>query len=278
MKDLLSRHGLAPLTRLGQHFLVDPGVLRKIVNALDPGPDDTILEIGPGLGTVTRALASRAGQIVAVEVDRGLLKAMAETLDGLANVRVVEGDALKLDLAALVEDSGAVKVVSNLPYYITTPLIFRLLEARPFPRLVIMVQEEVARRLAAGPGEAAYGALTVAVAARYQVRVVTGVGRHAFYPVPGVDSSLLLMLPRPPRDPDPARWALEAVVRAAFGQRRKMLVGALAGGELGLDRPGARRVLEAAGISGTRRGETLSLEEFEDLARALETSPGVRPI
>lgn len=275
---MLARFNLAPLTRLGQHFLVDPGVLDKIMAATDPGAGDTILEIGPGLGTVTRALAPRVARVIAVEVDRGLLRALEYTLRGLANVRVVGGDALKLDLADLLAGEGPAKVVSNLPYYITTPLIFRLLDAGPFPRLVLMVQEEVARRLAAGPGTPAYGALTVNVAARYRVGVVARVSRQAFYPVPGVDSTVLVLHPRPPREPAPSRRTLEAVVRAAFGQRRKTLTGALAGGELGLERAAVRRAVELAGIDGGRRGETLSLEEFENLARAVEDLSADGPV
>lgn len=272
VKAILERFGLAPLARLGQHFLVDANVLDKIVTAADPGLGDTILEIGPGLGTMTRALALRAGRVVAVELDRGLLRVLDHTLDGLANVQVVKGDALKLDLAGLLAgETGPIKVVSNLPYYITTPLIFRLLDTGSLSRLVLMVQEEVAGRLTAGPGTPAYGALTVNVAARYRVTVVARVSRQAFYPVPGVDSMVLALLPRPSGEAVPGPPAmLEAVVRAAFGQRRKTLASALAGSALGLERPAARRAAELAGVDAGRRGETLDLDEFERLARAVE--------
>jgi len=273
VRNLLTRFGLAPLGRLGQHFLVDRNVLARIVETVAPGPEDLILEIGAGLGTVTRELAPLVRKVIAVEVDRGLLRILTETLADLSNVQVVAGDALRLELKMLLSEQRPriAKAVSNVPYYITTPLIFRLLDAWPFERVVVMVQEEVAQRLVACPATAQYGALTVAVAARYEVDLVARVSRNCFYPAPGVDSSLVLLCRRPAAGEPVGRAALAAVVKAAFGQRRKTLLSALAGSRLpGLDRATARRLLEHAGIDARRRGETLELTEFEALARVAE--------
>ncbi|HCC32305.1 MAG TPA: ribosomal RNA small subunit methyltransferase A [Clostridiales bacterium] len=273
VRELLRRNGLAPLNRLGQHFLVNRRVLEEIVTSVDPAPADVILEIGPGLGTVTRALAPAVRRLVAVEVDRGLVGLLGSTLAGLINVRVVAGDATRMDLGELLtrEGEGVAKAVSNLPYYLTSPLLFQLMAVERVRKLVLMVQEEVAGRLIAAPATKEYGALTVAVNAVCQVRVAAPVSRHAFYPVPGVDSSLVVLARRDSGGPSAVGPALSAVTRAAFGYRRKTLTRALAGAHLpGMDRTLAYEVLARAGIDGQRRGETLSVEEFMALARAAQ--------
>ena len=277
VRELLRRNGLAPLERLGQHFLVNQRVLEEIVTAVAPSPPDVILEIGPGLGTVTRALAPAVRRLVAVEVDRGLVRLLGSTLADLANVRVVAGDATRMDLGELLaqEGGGVAKAVSNLPYYLTSPLLFQLMAVRPLTKLVLMVQEEVADRLIAPPATRDYGALTVAVNAIFQVRVTAHVSRHAFYPVPRVDSSLVVLTRRYPAEPTAAGGALSALARAAFGYRRKTLARALAGANLpGIDEDSARQALALAGIDARRRGETLSVEEFVALARAVQALLG----
>lgn len=278
VRDLLARHGLRPDKRLGQHFLVDANILGKILEAAEISASDRVLEIGPGLGTMTRALAERAARVVAVEVDRRLAPVLAETLAGRENVAVVTGDALRVDLEALCPGGpGSWKVVANLPYYITAPLVARLLEhgagaGRPpgrFSRLVVMVQEEVARRFAARPGTKEYGAFSLLVRYHAEVDPVVRVSPTCFFPPPEVSSAVVRLRtrPAPPVEADPG--VLFAVIRAAFAQRRKSLRNALAGGAAA-PFPEAEAALEAAGIDGARRGETLTLEEFARLARRLD--------
>ncbi len=277
VRALLARHGLRPDRRRGQHFLVDANVLAKILAAAELREEDRVLEIGPGLGTVTRELAARAERVVAVEVDRRLLPVLEETLSGLDNVTVVAGDALRVDLDALCPgDPGSWKVVANLPYYLTGPLVARLLTlgargGRPpgrFGRLVVMVQEEVAARLVAAPGSEAYGAFSVLVQYHATAEAVARVSPNCFYPPPEVVSAVVRLEARrePPVAAEPR--ALFAVVRAAFGQRRKSLRNALSSG-LGLAPREVEEALRAAGIAPGRRGETLSLAEFGALAALL---------
>ncbi len=273
IRRLLRGNGLAPLSHLGQHFLVSRRVLEEIVAAVDPAPQDVILEIGPGLGTVTRALAPAVKRLVAVEVDRGLAGLLDSTLAGLGNVQVVVGDATRMDLGeVLAKEGGDVgKGVSNLPYYLTSPLLFQMIAMEFLTKLVLMVQKEVADRLTALPATKDYGALTVAVTAVCQVRVAAKVTRQAFYPAPGVDSSLVVLDRRNPAEPTALNGSLSAVARAAFGYRRKTLPRALAGAHLpGVDRSCAVRALALAGIDARRRGETLSVEEFAAVARAFQ--------
>jgi len=273
--SLLRHHGLKPKKRLGQSFLVDRNVLDKIVAAAELGPNDCVVEIGAGLGTVTRELASRAGRVVAVEADRGLIPVLRDTLSGLGNVEVVEADFLELALDGfLAERLGEERcvVVANLPYYITTPIVSRLIETKSRIRLAaLMVQKEVAQRLIAPSGGDDYGAITVFVRYHCEVEIVAQVSRNVFLPPPEVDSALvrLRVRERPPvqtRD----EGAFFAVVKAAFGQRRKTVLNALSGSpELSLTKKRALGMLQAAGIDAVRRGETLDLAEFARLADAL---------
>lgn len=269
--ELLREYGLHPRKRFGQNFLVDENVLTKIVEAADLSPEDVVLEVGPGLGTLTRALAAHAGRVVAVELDRDLLRVLeTATVADLPNVRTVAGDILELPLEELLPaDAPAYKVVANLPYYITSPVILKFLTSRrPWARLVFMVQREVAERLNAGPGTKAYGSLTVTLHFFAEVTIAARVPRTAFFPPPEVDSAVVVLTPRPePLPPGPERDAFFAVVRAAFGQRRKTLANALAGG--GFRPPVIQAALSAAGVDGRRRGETLSLSEFVALAHCL---------
>lgn len=273
LKELLGARGLRPRKGLGQNFLVDRRALAAIVAAVDPTPQDVILEIGPGPGVLTRALCQRAGRVVAVEVDQHMVSLLEETLAGCGNVQVVWANALEADLAALLAAHLApgqrAKCAANLPYYITSPLLFRLLEEDlPLARIVVMVQREVAQRMVAPPGSPDYGALSVAVQYYTEPRLVARVPRGAFWPPPEVDSAVVAMEVRLHPPVDAPRQALFAVVRAAFGQRRKTVANALAGG-LGLDRAAVEVALAAAGVDPGRRGETLSLAEFAAIARAL---------
>lgn len=268
--EVLRRQGLRPRKRFGQNFLVDEGILAKIVAAAELSPDDVVLEVGPGLGTLTAALAERAGRVVAVEIDRDLVAWLGTTVGRRPNVRLVEGDFLALPLEELLPtDGGPYKAVANLPYYITSPVILKFLhDPRPWAKLVFMVQREVAARLTAGPGSKAYGSLSVFLQFHAALRLVTRVPRTAFFPTPEVDSAVVELSPRPaPLAPGPEREVFFRLVRAAFGQRRKTLANALTGG--GFPAPAVAAALVDSGLDGRRRGETLSLEELAALARCL---------
>jgi 16S rRNA (adenine1518-N6/adenine1519-N6)-dimethyltransferase len=273
VKQLLDRFRLRPTKRLGQNFLIDRNTLDRIASESGAGPGANVMEIGPGLGVVTQALAATGARVVCVEADHGLRPVLGETLGGLANVEVVMSDFLKLDLPAFLAErwDGKWIVLGNLPYYITTPIILRLVEIRSMiSSALVMVQREVAQRLMAQPGSSDYGSIGVLVSYYFEIDSVMRVSRNVFYPVPDVDSEFIRLTPRavPPvavRDEE----ALFRVVRSAFGKRRKTLVNALSSSaELGWDKDRAQRALEMVGIDPVRRGETLSLREFAAIADA----------
>lgn len=277
LKDLLNRHGFHFTKSLGQNFLIDENILQKLITSAGIRKEDNVLEIGPGVGTMTRALAAAARRVTAVEIDKRLLPILKETLQGYSNVSVVLGDILKMDLSALTAkafDGEPYMVVANLPYYITTPILMAFLESEQiYSALVIMVQREVARRMAALPGSKDYGALSVAVQYHTIPRVLCSVPASVFMPPPKVDSMVIALEKRKvPAVDVPDRRLFFSVVRAAFAQRRKTLLNTL--GDAGLY-PGTkadlRVFLEEIGISPERRGETLDLEEYADITRALVT-------
>lgn len=284
VRALLDRYGLRPNRRLGQNFLIDANILGKIVAAADLQPDDAVLEIGPGLGTLTRELAGRAGRVVAVELDRLLLPVLQETLQGYDNVTLVHGDAVRMDWAALCPSEAVTagrsdgnvsdgrrrwKVVANLPYYITGPVLARLLPSGLFSLVVVMVQMEVARRMSAVPGSREYGAFSVMVQYYAEPELVARVPPAAFFPPPDVCSAVvrLKIRTRPPVEADSRLFF--TVVRAAFRHRRKSLRNALESGLPARAAGEAGFLLRKAGIDGSRRAETLSLAEFASLANAL---------
>lgn len=262
---LLERHGLAPSRALGQNFLADPNTARKIVRLARVEPGDAVLEIGPGIGSLTTALLDAGARVTAIELDRHVVPALLETV-GADTIRLVEGDALVVDLPGLLATAPRWHMVSNLPYNVATPIVMRVLETAPtVESLLVMVQREVGERLAAEPGTKTYGAPSVKVAYYASAGVVGMVPPTVFVPAPRVESALVRMVrhERPPVDvPSPAQ--LFALVRAGFGQRRKMLRGALRA-ELG-DR--VEQVLDAAGIDPRARAETLALADWAALARA----------
>jgi 16S rRNA (adenine1518-N6/adenine1519-N6)-dimethyltransferase len=270
---LLRRRGIRPRRRWGQNFLIDANLLRKVADAAELRPEDGVLEIGPGLGALTRELASRARRVLAVEIDPFLYAALTEeTLADVPNARVLHADFLEVDLEALVPAElgpGRHPVAANIPYSITSPVVVRLLEhARLFDRIVLMVQREVADRLTAAPGTSDYGSLTLFVHLQADARRVAPVPRTAFLPAPDVESAIVrLDVREAPRYPDLAPERYLAVVHAAFRQRRKNLANALTGPPLEWAREQARAALEAAGIDPSRRGETLTPDEFAALAR-----------
>jgi len=259
--------------RLGQNFLVNPAVAARIVAESAIGPDDDALEIGPGMGALTRPLSAAARTVTAVEVDPALADYLRGEFAGSGNVTVVCGDILDYDLAGAYPPGGAVPaVISNLPYYITTPIIFKVLESGvPIKSMTLMVQSEVADRLLAPPGTKEYGVLTVTAAYHCKISKVMDVHPHSFSPQPGVGSTVLRFVPWDRGGLDAADIDLfRDVVRAAFGMRRKTVANALRGYR-GRAMGGAAVLgaLDGAGIDGGRRGETLSLPEFIALANRM---------
>lgn len=272
LNDRLKKHHITLQKKYGQNFIGDPALLERIATVCDWQPGDRALEIGPGAGTLTRAIAREAEEVLAVEIDRRLAPLLEETLADCANVHLVFTDALKADLDALMRDTlgwdGRYKLIANLPYYITTPLIMHVLEdSEKVSELVIMVQKEVGERLCAAPGSKACGAVTVMVQYAATVARAFDVGRHAFVPAPEVDSTILHLIPYEKRPIQAQSDAvLRRVVKAAFSQRRKTLRNSLS--SLGCDKALIKQALEAAGIEDSRRAETLSVAEFVALADA----------
>ncbi len=276
VRELLKKYDLRPQKGLGQHFLADPNILRKIVQAAELTPDAVALEIGPGLGMLTRWLAQTAGRVVAVELDEGMVGLLQAELSHLPNLELVQGDILKLDPVALVRDPEALSpqsppvytVVANLPYYITSAAIRHLLEADPPPlRLVLTVQYEVAKRIVAEPGDMSLLAVSVQVYGR--PRIVAKIPAGAFIPPPKVDSAVVRIdtyqsLPFAVADVD----IFFRVVRAGFAQKRKQLKNALATG-LGLPPADVAAAMARAGVEPQRRAQTLNLVEWADLAGEL---------
>ncbi len=265
---ILKAFNLHASKRLGQNFLIDAGVVNGIVATAEIEPGDRVLEIGPGIGTLTQALAEAGADVTAVELDKKLPAVLAETLKAYDNVRIVPGDILKTDIRALMGDEPF-KVVANLPYYITTPIIMALLEQKlPITRIVTMVQKEVAERMTAEPGGKDYGALSVAVQYYTEPEFALNVPPKCFMPAPAVDSAVMDCVVRtePPVDVKDEKMFFR-VVKASFGQRRKTLTNALTG--VGISKDDVKTVLSTAGVEGTRRGETLTLAEFAALADAV---------
>ncbi len=262
---ILKHFGLKASHRLGQNFLIAPAVVEGILSAAEIQPGDRVLEIGPGIGTLTQALAEAGAWVTAVELDKKLPAVLAETLKGCDNVTIVSGDILKVDIEGLM-GGEPFKVVANLPYYITTPILLALLEKKLNISLIVtMVQKEVAERMTAPPGGKDYGALSVAVQYYTEPDIVLTVPPKSFYPAPEVDSVVIRCRRRaePPVECRDEKMFFR-VARASFGQRRKTLINALKGA--GFLQEDIDRAVSRAGIDPGRRGETLSLEEFARLA------------
>ncbi len=268
----LAAAGLRPRRRWGQHFLCDGGVAHRIVETAELGPRSVVLEIGPGLGALTDHLARRAGRLYVVEIDPTLAARLAARYADNPRVHVLVGDVLARPITELVAEP-VVTVVANLPYNIATEVVFHLLDARDrFPRAVLMLQREVAARLVARPRTPARGVLSVLVQTFAEVRIVFGVSRRSFLPPPQVDSAVVdVRWSMAPRADVGAVDVYRAIVRAAFGKRRKMLRNALAdlAAARGLPPDALADALARAGVDPRRRAETLELEEFGRLARAL---------
>ncbi|AJQ25848.1 16S rRNA (adenine(1518)-N(6)/adenine(1519)-N(6))-dimethyltransferase RsmA [Pelosinus fermentans] len=261
---ILKRFGIRMSKKLGQNFLIDEHVVQSIVKAANITQGDAVLEIGPGIGTLTQGLAEAGAAVTAVEIDRRLIEVLAKTLEGYENIRVVHGDILRIDIGKEVA-APRYKVVANLPYYITTPIIMGLLEAHmPVDILVTMVQKEVAQRMVAVPGTKDYGSLSVAVQYYTKPEIMFVVPPASFIPPPAVDSAVIRCTVREKPPVEVNERIFFRVVKAAFAQRRKTLSNTLK--TTGVPADTLKVILEKAGIDGGRRGETLSIEEFAAIA------------
>lgn len=263
LSEILTKYGFRFTKSLGQNFLIDGNIVRKIADAAEITEDDNVLEIGPGVGTLTEELALRAKKVLAVEIDEKLRDLHKETLD-IENVKVVYGDFLDLDLKKFTQEEfgdEAFKVVANLPYYVTTPIIEKLILANVnLISITVMVQKEVAKRLAAEPGNKDYGSLSVFINYYTDCKYKFQVPSSVFMPKPNVDSAVvnLKMIKREEVDTD----FLFKVVRAAFTTRRKTILNSLSNSKLNYTKDDIKRALELSGIDERRRAETLNLEEF----------------
>lgn len=253
--------------KLGQNFLVKRGIVDEIVHAAELTPGEPVLEVGPGIGTLTQGLAQSGADVTAIELDRRLLEVLDTTLASYDNVRIIHGDVLKLDVPSIMNHKPF-KVVANLPYYITTPIIMSLLESKlPIERLVVMVQKEVALRMVAKPGTKDYGALSVAVQYYTEPDIVLDVPPKSFLPAPAVTSSVIrcVLRDKPPVDVIDEKLFFR-VVKAGFAQRRKTFSNTMK--TTGLSKDRIEELLAKANIDGQRRGETFTLQEFADVANA----------
>lgn len=253
--------------KLGQNFLIKRGIVDEIVHAAELTPGEPVLEVGPGIGTLTQGLAQSEADVTAIELDRRLLEVLDTTLASYDNVRIIHGDVLKLDVPSIMNHKPF-KVVANLPYYITTPIIMSLLESKlPIERLVVMVQKEVALRMVAKPGTKDYGALSVAVQYYTEPDIVLDVPPKSFLPAPAVTSSVIrcVLRDKPPVDVIDEKLFFR-VVKAGFAQRRKTFSNTMK--TTGLSKDRIEELLAKANIDGQRRGETFTLQEFADVANA----------
>lgn len=266
-RHILKAFDLRASKKLGQNFLIDSGVVKKIVDAAEITEGDEVLEIGPGIGTLTQGLLEAGAKVTAVELDKKLPAVLAETLAGYENFKLIQGDILKVDIEKIMPPNF--KVVANLPYYITTQILLTLLEKKlPVTKIVTMVQKEVAERMTAAPNSKIYGAMTVAVQFRADVQIAFEVPPSAFLPRPEVTSAVVVCDVREsPFKVIDENYFIK-VVRAAFGQRRKTLLNSLIGA--GFNREKILAALEVAKILPERRAETLSIEDFVNLANSLK--------
>lgn len=272
-----ARYGFSLSKSLGQNFLTDPNVLYEIIEGAEVGEDDLVIEIGPGIGTLTAEAAQTAAAVVAVEVDNRLIPILEDTLGDFDNVEIINNDILKTDVNEIIdrkrragEFTGKVRIIGNLPYYITTPIIMKLLEAEvKADSITIMMQKEVADRIKSQPGNKSYGAISVAVQYYCTVSKVANVPASVFVPRPKVDSAVLNLTLR---DEKPAelkdKELFFACVKAGFGQRRKTLLNALTGLR-GLEKEKVLEILQETGTDPRRRAETLRIEEFAKIANCI---------
>lgn len=272
-KEVVQKHNFKFSKSLGQNFLIDTNVIDRILEGARVKEGDYVIEVGPGIGTLTKEMGRTAEKVVAIEIDKTLIPILEETLSDFPNIEVINQDILKVDVQELVKEKlngGPVKLVANLPYYITTPIVMKFLEEDiPVTDIVVMVQKEVADRMNAQPNTKDYGALSVAVQYYCDTEIVAKAPRHMFMPQPNVDSTVIGLHVREERKyPVDNEDIFFKTVKASFGQRRKTLLNSLGG--LGfLSKEQIKQALQEANIDEKRRGETLSIEEFASLANAV---------
>lgn len=273
-KEIINKYSFAFQKKFGQNFLIDSNVLESIIRGAEITKDDFVLEIGPGIGTMTQYLCEAARQVVAVEIDKMLIPILEDTLSEYDNVEVINQDVLKVDIKSLAEEKNngkPIKVVANLPYYITTPIIMGLFESGvPIDSITIMVQKEVADRMQTGPGSKDYGALSLAVQFYATAKVILNVSATCFMPRPNVDSAVIKLTRHKEHTVNVADEKLMfKIIRASFNQRRKTLVNGLKNSpELSFSKEQIVKAIEKIGKPETIRGEALTLEEFAELANA----------
>ena len=273
-KEIINKYSFAFQKKFGQNFLIDSNVLESIIRGAEITKDDFVLEIGPGIGTMTQYLCEAARQVVAVEIDKMLIPILEDTLSEYDNVEVINQDVLKVDIKSLAEEKNngkPIKVVANLPYYITTPIIMGLFESGvPIDSITIMVQKEVADRMQTGPGSKDYGALSLAVQYYAVAKVILNVSATCFMPRPNVDSAVIkLSRHKEPTVNVADEKLMFKIIRASFNQRRKTLVNGLKNSpELSFSKEQIVKAIEKIGKPETIRGEALTLEEFAELANA----------
>ncbi|MCC0662857.1 16S rRNA (adenine(1518)-N(6)/adenine(1519)-N(6))-dimethyltransferase RsmA [Clostridioides sp. ZZV15-6597] len=274
-KEVVKKHNFKFSKSLGQNFLIDSNIIDKILDGARVTEGDNIIEVGPGIGTLTREMGKVAEKVVAIEIDKNLIPILKDTLSDLENIEVINQDILKVDIQELIKDKlngGPVKLVANLPYYITTPIVMKFLEEDiPVTDIVVMVQKEVADRMNAVPSTKDYGALSIAVQYYCETEIVAKAPRHMFIPQPNVDSTVIGLHVRAEKKYDVHNEEIFfKTVKASFGQRRKTLLNSLGG--LGfLNKDEIREILKEANIDEKRRGETLSIEEFAVLSNIVNT-------
>lgn len=273
--EVLKKYDFSFQKKFGQNFLIDTHVLDKIVAAADITKEDMVLEIGPGIGTMTQYLAQAAGKVIAVEIDKNLIPILSDTLSGYENVRIINDDILKVDIQKLVDEENGgkpIKVVANLPYYITTPIIMGLFENHiPAKSITVMVQKEVAERMQTGPGNKDYGALSLAVQYYAEPYIVANVPPNCFMPRPKVGSAVIRLTchEKPPVEVQDEELLFD-IIRASFNQRRKTLANGLKNSsKLTFSKEEIEEAIETLGKGAGVRGETLTLEEFAKLSNTL---------
>ena len=277
-KEILNKYNMSAKKKFGQNFLIDSGVLESIVEAAGVSRDDCVLEIGPGIGTLTQYLAEAAGKVVSVEIDKTLMPVLSDTLSEYDNVTIINEDVLKVDIGAIAAEYNGgkpMKVVANLPYYITTPIIMKLFESgAPIESITVMVQKEVADRMTEGPGSKDYGSLSLAVGYYAEPESVCDVPPSSFIPQPNVGSAVvrLTKYDKPKVTVSDEKYMFE-IIRTSFNQRRKTLSNSLSNNpSLGVSRQQVQDALTKMGINDKARGETLSLEQFAALSDILQSS------
>ncbi|WP_416198880.1 MAG: 16S rRNA (adenine(1518)-N(6)/adenine(1519)-N(6))-dimethyltransferase RsmA [Sporanaerobacter sp.] len=275
VKEIINKYGFSFSKSLGQNFLIDGNIVRKICEKGNINSTDNVLEIGPGIGTLTEELAIRAKKVVAVELDKNLLPILDETLGKYENVEIIHGDILKIDLPKLFEekfDGGSIKIVANLPYYITTPIITKLLEEEmDIDSILVMVQKEVAERMSASPGSKDYGSLSVFVNYYTEAEIVLNVPKTVFMPKPNVDSAIIFLKMRDEKIQLKDKEIFFKTVKASFSQRRKTILNSLSAG-LGMEKEELKAILLKCNIDPRERAENLNIEDFAKISSLIPPS------